>query len=89
MFTGKIVNTTSEPINGAPVLVEIETADGIEVVPFERRLWNDFFFAHEATINTEDFRVVVFGELFEQMVVCMDEDCEACEEEDFAEEMEI
>ena len=74
MFTGKIIAASSEPVNGAPVVVDIQTDEGLEVVAFERRLWNDFVDGHP-NINDPDFRVEVWGEPWQQMIRC----CAGCE----------
>ena len=74
-FMGKITETFSEPINGAPVVVTIETETGIETVVFQRQYWNDFFYAHQDWINDPDFRVTVEGEPHQQTIRCDDDDC--------------
>lgn len=75
-FTGKIIAASSEPTNGAPVVVDIATDHGIETVPFQRQLWNDFVDGHP-NINDPDFRVEVWGEPWQQGIRCL-AGCEFC-----------
>jgi hypothetical protein len=79
-FTGKIIAATSEPVNGAPVVVDIQTDHGVKAVPFERQLWNAFVDGHP-NINEPGFRVEVWGEPWQQQIACTDEDCESCDDE--------
>ena len=76
---GKIISTWSEPANGAPVVVEVASEDGVDSVVFQRELWNTFFFDHQGRINDADFRVEVWGEPWQQQVVCCDPTCLKCE----------
>ena len=62
-FSGKIIKATSEPVNFAPVVVEIETDEGeIEVVYFQRNYWNEFVEANIERINEPGFRVEFEGD---------------------------
>ncbi|MEI7837316.1 MAG: hypothetical protein WCK05_13025 [Planctomycetota bacterium] len=84
-FTGKIVASTSEPVNNAPVVVDIETDHGIETVAFQRQLWNAFVDDHadaisEANAGRAEFRVEVWGELWQRGIRCVP-GCEFCPEE--------
>jgi hypothetical protein len=76
-LTGKIISTFSEATNGAPVVVTVETGTETESVAFERRLWNDFFHAHQDRIQAPDFQVLIEGEPWEASMRCLD-DCVSC-----------
>ena len=60
---GNIIEAFSEPINGAPVGVVIEDAEGKRhTIFFERRNWNDFVRGHsEDGTLPSPFPVVVEG----------------------------
>jgi len=80
--TGVLRSSRSEKTNGAPVIVSIETEEGTETIPFDRRCWNDFFHDHldgEGAFPT-DLTVQVVGEsLWECSIACMDPECPTCQ----------
>ena len=80
--TGVIRSSWSEKTNGAPVLVSIETEEGVEIIPFERRWWNDFYYDHvrEDGAFPQDLTVQVMGrDIWECSIACMDPDCPTCQ----------
>ena len=81
-ITGTIRSTCSEPTNGAPVLVGIETGKGMEAIPFDRRCWNDFFYGHldQDGAFPQDLTVEVMGEdIWDCAIACTDPDCPNCQ----------
>lgn len=81
-ITGVIRSTYSESVNGAPVLVSIQTESGVKTIPFDRRFWNDFFHDHVGKDGAfpQDLTVQVMGEdIWECAIACTDPDCPNCQ----------
>ena len=76
IITGRMATNTSAQSKDRPVVVDIQTSQGIKYVSIDHPLW-DAFVANHPNINDPEFRVEVWGEIFDREIRCL-AGCEFC-----------